>query len=167
MSADVDAPHNVEHCIETKGPPVERLPAVPSCPESFMSSPTSSHNTSDHLQVTPSPKTRKIKNLRSSVSKYTYNIAKRPGFCENSVKCLKSQTSRTSESDRLCVLSIDEMCIKPGLTYGTDLDSVDGFTTVRKHDFKEPSFATLALVFMASRIVKNRKQVIINLVYFT
>lgn len=43
------------------------MDAEPSCSESFMFSPTSSHNTSSHLQVTP--KTKKIKNLRSSVSK--------------------------------------------------------------------------------------------------
>ncbi|GBN22483.1 hypothetical protein AVEN_13870-1 [Araneus ventricosus] len=43
------------------------MDAEPSCSESFMSSPTSSHNTSAHLQVTS--KTKKIKNLRSSVSK--------------------------------------------------------------------------------------------------
>lgn len=73
-----------------------------------------------------------------------------------------------SESDRLCVLLVDEMSIKPGLKYATDLDSVDGFSTVKKHDFKEDApFATQALVFMARGIVKNWKQVIINLVYFT
>ncbi|GBM30887.1 hypothetical protein AVEN_9778-1 [Araneus ventricosus] len=52
-----------------------------------------------------------------------------------------------SESDRLCVLTIDEMSIKPGLKYTTDIDSVDGFTTVKKHAFKEdPPFATQALI---------------------
>ncbi|GBM74778.1 hypothetical protein AVEN_108533-1, partial [Araneus ventricosus] len=219
------------------------MDAEPSCSESFMFSPTSSHNTSSHLQVTP--KTKKIKNLRSSVSKlkkklyekrtssrflgqlqakladkpqlynfvtsqlrmqckdskgrrwsakektfalqiylhspsayqllrkyfafpskatlhrYIYNIAKSPGFCKNLVKCLKSQTSRMSESDRLCVLLVDEMSIKPGLKYATDLDSVDGFSTVKKHDFKEDApFATQALVFMARGIVKNWKQIL-------
>ncbi|GBM49146.1 hypothetical protein AVEN_110334-1, partial [Araneus ventricosus] len=63
-----------------------------------------------------------------------------------------------SESDRLCVLTLDEMSVKPGLTYATDLDCVDGFTTVKKYDFKEPPFATHALVFMARGNVKNWKQ---------
>ncbi|GBM75073.1 hypothetical protein AVEN_161782-1, partial [Araneus ventricosus] len=97
---------------------------------------------------------------KATLHRYTYNIAKRPGFCENLVICLKSQTSRMSESDRLCVLTRDEMSVKPGLTCATDLDCVDGFTTVKKHDFKEPPFATHALVFMARGIVKNWKQIL-------
>ncbi|GBO27697.1 Transposable element P transposase, partial [Araneus ventricosus] len=98
---------------------------------------------------------------KATLYRYTYNIARSPGFCKNLVKCLKSQSSRMSESDRLCVLSIDEMSIKPGLTYATDLDCVDGFSTVKKHDFKEdPPFATHALVFMAIGIVKNWKQIL-------
>ncbi|GBO01350.1 hypothetical protein AVEN_263421-1 [Araneus ventricosus] len=98
---------------------------------------------------------------KATLYRYTYNIARSPGFCKNLVKCLKSQSSRMSESDRLCVLSIDEMSIKPGLTYATDLDCVDGFSTVKKRDFKEdPPFATHALVFMARGIVKNWKQIL-------
>ncbi|GBM98865.1 hypothetical protein AVEN_140073-1 [Araneus ventricosus] len=64
-----------------------------------------------------------------------------------------------SESETLCVLSIDEMAIKPGYTYAEDLDCVDGFTTF-KQDYKEkPPYATSALVFMARGVVKNWKQV--------
>ncbi|GBM30889.1 hypothetical protein AVEN_9779-1 [Araneus ventricosus] len=50
------------------------MDAEPSCSESFMSSPTSSLNTSAHLQTTP--KTKKIKNLRSSVSKLKKSYVK-------------------------------------------------------------------------------------------
>ncbi|GBN21330.1 hypothetical protein AVEN_200312-1 [Araneus ventricosus] len=67
---------------------------------------------------------------------YSYNVSKAPGFCSNLVKCLKTQSSRTSESEKLCVLSIDEMAIKPGYIYAADLDCVDGFTTF-KQDYKE------------------------------
>ncbi|GBN03421.1 hypothetical protein AVEN_114386-1 [Araneus ventricosus] len=63
-----------------------------------------------------------------------------------------------SESEKLCGRSSSEMSIKPGYTYATDLDCVDGFTTV-KQDYKEnPPFATQALVFMSRGIVKNWKQ---------
>ncbi|GBL55796.1 hypothetical protein AVEN_58620-1 [Araneus ventricosus] len=48
---------------------------------------------------------------KATLHRYTYNIAKSPGFCKNLVKCLKSQTSRMSESNRLCVLLLDEMSI--------------------------------------------------------
>ncbi|GBM97193.1 hypothetical protein AVEN_153498-1 [Araneus ventricosus] len=81
--------------------------------------------------------------------RYTYNVSKAPVFCSNLVKCLKTQSSQMSESEKLCVLSIDEMAIKPGYTYAEDLDCVDGFTTFNQ-DYKEkPPYATLPLVFMA------------------
>ncbi|GBO43222.1 hypothetical protein AVEN_256057-1, partial [Araneus ventricosus] len=62
-----------------------------------------------------------------------------------------------SESEKLSVLSFDEMSIKPGYTYAADLDCVDGFKF--KQDNKDkPPYATEALVFMAREIVKNWKQ---------
>ncbi|GBN24531.1 hypothetical protein AVEN_249210-1 [Araneus ventricosus] len=95
---------------------------------------------------------------KATLHRYTYNVSKAPGFCPNLVKCLKIQSSRMSESEKLCVLSIHEMAIKPGYTYAEDLDCVDGFTTF-KQDYKEkPPYATSALVFMARGVVKNWKQ---------
>ncbi|CAL1300856.1 unnamed protein product [Larinioides sclopetarius] len=65
-----------------------------------------------------------------------------------------------SESVKLCVLTIDEMSIKPGYRYAADLDCVDGFTSFQEDCKGRPPYATLALVFMARGIVKNWKQVI-------
>ncbi|GBN69714.1 hypothetical protein AVEN_130663-1 [Araneus ventricosus] len=80
---------------------------------------------------------------KATLHRYTYNVPKAPGFSSNLVKCLKTQSFRISESEKLCVLSIDEMAIKPGYTYAEDLDCVDGFTTF-KPDYKEkPSYATM------------------------
>ncbi|GBN95991.1 hypothetical protein AVEN_15822-1 [Araneus ventricosus] len=77
---------------------------------------------------------------------YTYNVSRTPGFFPNLIKCLKIQSSRMSESVKLCVLCFDEMSIKPGYTYATDLDCVDGFTTFKQDNNDKPPYATEALV---------------------
>ncbi|CAL1295343.1 unnamed protein product, partial [Larinioides sclopetarius] len=99
---------------------------------------------------------------KATLHRYTYNVAKTPGFCPNLIKCLKIQSARMSESEKLCVLTIDEMSMKPGYRYAADLDCVDGFTSFQEDCKGRPPYATLALVFMARGIVKNWKQVIIN-----
>ncbi|GBM30910.1 hypothetical protein AVEN_9794-1 [Araneus ventricosus] len=62
---------------------------------------------------------------KATLHRYTYNVSRAPGFCSNLVKCLKTQSSRMSEAEKLCVLIIDEMAIKPGYTYAADLDCID------------------------------------------
>ncbi|KAF8777317.1 hypothetical protein HNY73_014191 [Argiope bruennichi] len=90
---------------------------------------------------------------------YTYYVAKTSGFCPKLVNCLKKKSSHLSEAEKLCLLLIDEMAIKQGLTYATYLDAVDGFTSVRNYFQEKSPYATQVLVFMACRIVKNWQQV--------
>ncbi|GBM75091.1 hypothetical protein AVEN_197449-1 [Araneus ventricosus] len=50
-----------------------------------------------------------------------------------------------SESEKICVLFLDEMSIKPGYTYAADLDCIEGFTTFKQDNKDKPPYATEVL----------------------
>ena len=98
--------------------------------------------------VLPHPRT-----LRRKMEK----IQMRPGFHDAILALIKEKFARASAKDKLCVISFDEMQLKPRLTYQRGEDLIEGFADHGSLGRKK-ACANHALVMMARGVTKRWKQ---------
>ena len=84
-------------------------------------------------------------------------IRLKPGFHESVLAVMKEQFSQASESEKMCVVSFDEMSIRPNLTYLRGDDRVEGYQDLGPFG-RSVELATHALVFMARGVSGKWKQ---------
>lgn len=94
-----------------------------------------------------------------TLTKCVRHVSKDVGFCPSLYKALEKKLKSMPASDKICILSLDEMSIKSAVTYNRYLDIIDGFESARR-SYGQRQPATQALVFMLRGITKNWKQVI-------
>src|SRR6218665_741566 len=79
-----------------------------------------------------------------------------PGFSDNVFMALSMRFQNKSDTDRYCVLCVDDMAIQRALEFDQKRDLVDGFDGDGVH--RSPLPGTEALVFMARGLVSHWKQ---------
>lgn len=79
-----------------------------------------------------------------------------PGFSDNVFMALSMRFQNKSDTDRYCVLCVDDMAIQRALEFDQKRDLVDGFDDDGVH--RSPLPGTEALVFMARGLVSHWKQ---------
>lgn len=79
-----------------------------------------------------------------------------PGFSDSIFMALKMKFQHKSNTDRYCVLCVDEMAIRRALEYDQRRDLVDGFDD--DGVLRSPKPGTEALVFMVRGLVSHWKQ---------
>ena len=84
-------------------------------------------------------------------------IVVRPGFHTAILALIKEKFARASDKDKLCVISFDEMQLKPRLVYQRCGDVIEGYTDHGSLGRTE-ACADHALVIMARGITKRWKQ---------
>lgn len=95
--------------------------------------------------------------LRRSVQ----GVCQATGFCPEVFDVLREKVNQMDDDERQCILSFDEMSIRPSLQYNAKTDYVHGYqdeiSVCDNHNIK---IATHTLVFMARGIHENWKQIL-------
>lgn len=79
----------------------------------------------------------------------------KPGIDPKLMQCITQKVTELSEIDKYCVLTWDEVALRPHLNYNRSQDIIEGFVEV---EMRHPLFATHALTFMVRGINKQYKQ---------
>lgn len=80
----------------------------------------------------------------------------KPGFSPKVFHQLKCKFAESSEEERACILSFDEMALKKNIFYSKDLDMIEGFEDLGKLG-RNSKMATCALVFLIRGLHCNWK----------
>lgn len=88
-------------------------------------------------------------------------ICNTSGFCEKIFYLLQRKLKTQNENQKLCVLSVDEMAIRPRLQYLNKYDHIIGYQdSISLREDGIFHIATHALVFMARGVMNNWKQIL-------
>ena len=85
------------------------------------------------------------------------NLEIKPGFTDSVFSLLQKKVNSMDERDRVCVLLLDEMSLKSGLSYNTSKDVIIGFEDYG-HLGTGKELANSALVFMVKGLCSKWKQ---------
>lgn len=93
----------------------------------------------------------------STLNRFVAHVTLKPGINPGIMKNLKYKVQSMLPVDRKCILLIDEMSIKSGLTYKRKFQSISGFVDLGNKS-QSPIQANSALVFMLAGLRKKWKQ---------
>lgn len=94
----------------------------------------------------------------STLARYSARLAFDTGINPKVFEHIKAKVDLMSESEKLCVLSWDEISLKAHLDYSTARDQIDGFVDLEY--VRTSGFATHSLTFMVRGIQIPYKQAI-------
>lgn len=98
-----------------------------------------------------------IRTLKRSVQ----GLCENTGFCTEVFNVLEKKVSQLNDKERLCVLSFDEMAIRPSIHYASRKDTIIGYQDdVSVTDNSQIKVATNALVFMVRGLSTKWKQIL-------
>lgn len=93
-----------------------------------------------------------------TLNKAVRNLEIYPGISSHIVSAFKSKVASFDESEKLCVVSFDEVKLKPGLVYDPRRDNVEGVQDMGNLLGKQNLVADYAIVFYVRGLVSKWKQ---------
>ena len=84
-----------------------------------------------------------------------FGIEAKPGFNKTILPSIKSIASKLKLNDKKCIISFDEMKLKPGLSYNKKHDTVVGYDDFGSFAVSDPKLAAHALVLWCVDCVRN------------
>lgn len=93
--------------------------------------------------------------VKNTVASHCAHLLIRPGIDPKLMKLIKEKVDSFSEIDKYCMLTWDEISLRPHLDYSPSRDVIDGFVGI---ELRHPIFATHSLTFMIRGINTPYKQ---------
>lgn len=120
------------------------------CLQLYLSSPKAYNTLRDLLNLP----------CKSTLVKMISGIQLEPGFSPVIFSCFELVAKNLKLHDKICIVSFDEMTLKPGLVYDKKKDRLVGYENYGSSLESSSNLATHALVFMVRGLCKRWKQAV-------